>query len=140
MLKSARATLPLLCAALLLACSARDPEEPTPRPDLVGVWDLVTVNGATLPTPSPEEQSVMLESIVMTLEQGGGYSLASSFRVGEPGSAQQMTIGGTWAASGDALRFESEEGPAIVEFGYSRDGDGISMVDVQGNVWGMRRR
>ena len=129
----------LLVAALTVACGG-EPEQPTPRADLAGTWDLVTVNGAALPTPSPEEPNIVLESVVMRLDAGGAYSLASSFAVSGRPAPQQMTIAGSWVASDDALTFHTEQGPAIVQFGYRRDGGEIRMVDEQGNEWQMRRR
>ena len=127
-------------AFLAVACGPRQSEEPTPRADLVGVWDLETVNGATLPASTPEEQSVVLESLVMTLEAAGAYSLESAFRVPGQTAPQQMTIGGTWVASDDALTFHNTQGPAVVHFGYRRDGPLLRMVDEQGHEWAMRRR
>ena len=135
-----RAARALLLLAVLAACGRGEPEEPTPRAELVGVWDLVSVNGAALPTPSPEEQSVLLESVTMTLEASGTYTLASSFRVADQATPQSMTIHGTWVADDDALTFETEQGPAIVMFGYRMDGELLRMVDEQQHEWAMQRR
>ena len=136
-----RAYALLLLVVALAACGRGEAEDATPRRDLVGVWELTTVNGASLPTPSPEEPKVTLESIVMTLADDGAYSLASSFRVAGQASAQEMTIRGTWVADDDALTFETEAGgPAIVMFGYRMDGALLRMVDEQQNEWTMRRR
>ena len=139
MLKPVR-TLSLLVLALVTACTGRGAQEPTPRDDLAGTWDLVAVNGGALPTASPEERSVILESVAMTLERDGAYSLASAFHVTGQTDSQQMTIGGTWRATDDVLRFETEGGPAILEFGYVREGDTLRMIDEQLHEWVMRRR
>ena len=128
-----------LVVLALAACGRGGSGEPAPRRDLVGVWDLVTVNGAALPAPSPEEPNVTLESVVMTLEADGDYTLASSFHLAEE-SAQSMTIGGTWVGDDDALTFETEHGPAIVMFGYRLDDGVLRMVDENDNEWAMRRR
>ncbi len=135
----ARATLPLLLTATLAACAGGPPEGPTPRANLVGVWELVAVNDDPMPAPSPEEPSVRLESVVMTLEGDGAYSLGSAFRRSDLSTSQVVTIAGTWGADDTTLRFDSEQGPAIVLFGYTRDGDFITMVDEQGNSWRMQR-
>jgi hypothetical protein len=104
------------------------------------VWELITVNGRTLPTPAPEEPNVTLHSIVVTLERGGSYSLASESRLSGQAEGQNATIGGSWDADNTTLTFESREGPAIVQFGYTHDDDLMSMTDEHGNVWMMRRR
>lgn len=132
--------LPLLALAFLAACGRHGTDEPTPRRDIAGVWDLVSVNGGALPTPSPEERSVMLDSVTMTLDADGSYSLDSAYRVTGQSEPQHMTIGGTWTATDDVLRFETEGGPAIVEFGYAREGDRMRMIDEQLHEWVMRRR
>ena len=136
----ARATLPLLVIAALAACARAEPRGLTPRAELVGVWDLMTVNGRTPPTQSPEEPNVMIESVVMTLGGAGAYTLASEIVVTGQEASQDVSIGGTWEADHTTLIFESEEGPAVVRFGYTHDDDLISMTDDQGNVWMMRRR
>ena len=128
-----------LCVLLLASACARSDGEPAPRADLAGIWDLVAVNGAPLPAPSPEEPSVLLQSVTMTLERSGEYTLASSYQVAG-GATQQTTIGGRWEATDDALVFRNEQGPAVVEFGYSRSNGAIAMVDQELNEWRMRRR
>lgn len=133
-----RNPLSLLSLAVVIACG-QDPETPTPRADLVGVWDLVTVNGASLPTASPEEDNVDLERLVMTLEADGGYTLASRFRVNDA-PATETTIGGSWVATSDVLTFRGSEGPSVVVFGYAMEDGLLSMIDEQGHEWVLRRR
>ena len=135
-----RAMLPLLVITTLAACRGAGPQGPTPREELVGVWDLMTVNGRTLPTQSPEEPNVMLHSVVMTLDRAGAYSLASEIVVTGQDGAQDVAIGGTWVADNTTMIFESQQGPALVRFGYTHDDDLVSLADDQGNVWMMRRR
>ena len=130
----------LLALVFVVACGSRGPEEPSPREDLVGVWDLVTVNGGALPTASPEERSIILESVVMTLESDGAYSLASSFHSNTRPGSQEITLRGTWLATDEVMRFETDQGPAIVEFGYAREGNTLRMLDEQLHEWVMRRR
>ena len=139
MTTNARALLPVLTVLLVGACGSGGPEEPAPRSELVGVWDLVTVDGATLPARSPEEETVLLESISMTLTREGGYSLASSFRLNGQ-APTSTTIGGTWVATDDALTFHGQQGPAVVVFGYRLDGGLLRMTDEQGHEWTMRQR
>lgn len=137
---TARAALPLILLIGLGACS-RAPGEPEPRSDLAGVWDLEAVDGATLPTPSPEEPSVMLRSVSMTLGADGEYALLSAFRAQGQASDSEATIGGTWVATDEALTFYGEPGgPAVVAFGYRLDGAVIHMTDESGHVWVMRKR
>lgn len=131
-----------LTLAALAACTRGGSEEPRPRAELVGAWELVTVNDAALPAPSPEERAITLESVIMTLEANGAYSVASSYRVTGQTHAQGATIGGRWVADDDALTFEndSSEGPALVMFGYRLDGGLLRLVDEQQNAWVLRRR
>ncbi|HEX6589744.1 MAG TPA: hypothetical protein VF039_12030 [Longimicrobiales bacterium] len=136
----ARATLPLLLLALAAAC-ARGAGEPAPRSGLAGVWDLVTVDGAQLPAPSPEEPNVLLRSVTMTLGNDGEYALLSAFRMQGQAEDTEATIGGTWKADGDALTFYTESGgPAVVQFGIVLEGETLLMTDEVGHVWAMRRR
>ena len=134
----ARAMLPLLFI-LLSACGR--PGEPAPRSELAGVWDLHTVDGATLPAPSPEEPAVILHSVTLTLGDGGDFALRSAFRMQGQSSDSEAPAGGTWQATDRALTFYNDDGgPAVVEFGYRVDGDMLQLTDHLGHVWVMRRR
>ena len=137
MLKHVR---PAMLSALVLvhACGS-GPEGPAPRGELIGIWDLIAVNGDTLPAMSPDEPDVLLQSVTLTLEGGGDYSLSSSFREDE-GVAQTTTLEGTWGATHDALRFDNQQGPAVVLFGYTREGNTMRLVDEELHEWLLRRR
>ena len=135
-----RVALPLVLLVGLAACS-RGPGDPEPRSDLAGVWDLQTVDGDLLPTASPEEPTVTLHSVTMTLGGDGDYALLSAFAMAGQTTPTEATIGGTWVADGDALTFYNEQGgPAVVQFGVTLQGHTLMMTDQSGHVWAMHRR
>ena len=129
----------LLCALVLAVACARGPEGPAPRGELIGIWDVIAVNGDTLPATSPDEPNVLLQSVTLTLEGGGDYSLSSSFQV-DGSAAQTTTLAGTWGATHDVLRFDNQQGPAVVQFRYTREGGVMRLVDEELNAWVLRRR
>ena len=111
------ARIALVAAVLILtpvACGDGDPgvvapPEPPKAPNVVGSYNLVTVDGQPVPAGIIlQGVTVVIESSRMNLQPGGAASVALS--ASGPGGSIQNTTSGRWRQSGSSVTLEWNEG------------------------------
>ncbi|HEU0012335.1 MAG TPA: hypothetical protein VFQ45_01555 [Longimicrobium sp.] len=131
-----RILIPLL---LLVAACATAPRAGQP---LAGRYELVSVNGRSLPAPSAEEPEVVLERGMLVLGEDGRYEMAIAARTRSQADARMPVVRGTYEVDRNALTLRPDEGSGAgtVHFWFTREGQQLRLLDRDDHAYVWRWR
>ena len=134
-------TLPRILASLaLVATSALAPTAARAQETLEGEFSLATLDGASLPAPSPDFPGLTIESVTLRLS-ADRFELASTFSTGGDSLQAAPAIAGPWERTDEELRFFPEQSSpeTVVTFRYAWDGPRLVLTDPNGHRWTLER-
>ncbi|HVE79521.1 MAG TPA: lipocalin family protein [Gemmatimonadaceae bacterium] len=122
--------VPMLASLALGGCGGGGGDDATGPAEVAGVYDLVSVNGRTLPAVAIEIEGYRLEllSSELTLQAGGTYSETTQLRETEDGTTTDSPFSttGTYAVSGSRITLTDEDGDSVTG---TVSGDRITLAE-----------
>jgi hypothetical protein len=103
------------------------------RGDVVGRYELETIDGQVLPQPVDDDQFGTVSVVYGEIELDSDGTFIDMYQYVAPGGVRTQQIFGTWELEGNSrIRFETDNGEYFME---RRSSNRIAYVDNAGSRW-----